>query len=109
MNLIYEQIKNLFESAGIQNFEKLPKEREYKSKFAQLFNTFNKYLEAAKIQRMTWDKEKYDFDLPDGTKETIIREIDEKTYLILVQRYKELQGGGSEGSESVGTRCQELV
>ena len=101
MNLIYEQIKNLFESAGIQNFEKLPKEREYKSKFAQLFNTFNKYLEAAKIQRMTWDKEKYDFDLPDGTKETIIREIDEKTYLILVQRYKELQGGGSEGSESV--------
>lgn len=101
MNSIFDQIRNLFESAGVQNFEKLPKQKEDKSKFAQLFNIFNKYLEAAKIQRMTWDKEKYEFDLENGEKEVITREIDEKTYLILVQRYKELQGGGSGGSDSI--------
>ena len=101
MNSIFDQISNLFESAGIQNFEKLPKQKEDKCKFAQLFNLFNKYLEAAKIQRMTWDKEKYEFDLENREKEVITREIDEKTYLILVQRYKELQGGGSGGSDSI--------
>lgn len=52
--------------------------KEDKSKFAQLFNLFNKYLEAAKIQRMTWDKEKYEFDLENGEREVITREIDEK-------------------------------
>ena len=101
MNSMFDQISNLFESAGVQNFEKLPKQKEDKSKFAQLFNLFNKYLEAAKIQRMTWDKEKYEFDLENGEREVITREIDEKTYLILVQRYKELQGGGSGESDSI--------
>ncbi len=48
MNSIFDQISNLFESAGVQNFEKLPKQKEDKSKFAQLFNLFNKYLEASK-------------------------------------------------------------
>lgn len=101
MNSMFDQISNLFESAGVQNFEKLPKQKEDKSKFAQLFNLFSKYLEAAKIQRMTWDKEKYEFDLENGEREVITREIDEKTYLILVQRYKELQGGGSGESDSI--------
>lgn len=33
MNSIFDQISNLFESAGIQNFEKLPKQKEGRNKF----------------------------------------------------------------------------
>lgn len=39
---------------------------------------------------MVWDKSEYVFENQIDAKETVVRLYDEKTYLILVQRYKEL-------------------
>ena len=95
MNSLYEQIKDVFDQAGILNFEKLPSEFSERKKFAQLFKKFNDYLEAAKIQGFVWEKLEYEFKHDDtGTKESVSVEIDETTYLVLVKRYKELFGPG---------------
>ena len=50
MNLLYAQIEDLFQSDGINNFSSLPTDNESKRKFVKLYNEFNKYLCAAKIQ-----------------------------------------------------------
>lgn len=50
MNIIYSQIENLFESEGINDFVSLPENNESKRKFVKLYNEFNKYLCAARIQ-----------------------------------------------------------
>ena len=96
MNSLFEQIKTLFEQAGVNNFEKLPDETAERKKFAQLFNQFNGYLEAAKIQGFSWDKLEYHITDQENNKTTDIAvALDEKTYLILVKRYKELFTSGS--------------
>jgi type I restriction enzyme R subunit len=93
MNSVFTQIKNLFAQAGIFNFECLPSERAERRKFAKLFNEFNEYLEAAKVQGFVWDKLDYDFpDEKTGEVRTVSLLLDEKTYLILALRYKELSG-----------------
>lgn len=91
MNRLFENIVYIFESAGISNFERLPEDIDACKKFAKDFNEFNKFLEAAKIQGFKWNISSYHDDL---TGENIDVAIDEKTYLILVLRYKELPGGG---------------
>lgn len=50
MNFIYSQIEDLFESEGINDFISLPNNNESKRKFVNLYNEFNKYLCAARIQ-----------------------------------------------------------
>ena len=90
LNDIFCQIKLLFENAGITDFEKLPDSSSDQGQFAKLFNEFNKYIQAAYLQGMVWDKSEYVFDNQVDLKETVVRLYDEKTYLILVQRYKEL-------------------
>jgi type I restriction enzyme, R subunit len=50
MNIIFDEIKELFSREGINNFEKLPEDKAVKKKFVKLYNEFNKYLEAAKVQ-----------------------------------------------------------
>lgn len=50
MNIIYLQIKELFESEEINDFVSLPESNESKRKFVKLYNEFNKYLCAARIQ-----------------------------------------------------------
>lgn len=50
MNFIYSQIEDLFESEGINDFTSLPNNNESKRKFVNLYNEFNKYLCAARIQ-----------------------------------------------------------
>lgn len=50
MNFIYSQLADLFESDGINNFTSLPNNDESKRKFVKLYNEFNKYLCAARIQ-----------------------------------------------------------
>ncbi|MDD3831995.1 MAG: hypothetical protein PHW00_05020 [Clostridia bacterium] len=86
MNELFDDIKSLFINAGIENFQKLPEEQSERAKFAKLFNEFNKYLEASKIQGFIWGKTNYSF----GKMEM---HLDEQTYLILAMRYKELFGG----------------
>lgn len=50
MNFIYSQIEDLFESEGINDFTSLPNNNESKRKYVNLYNEFNKYLCAARIQ-----------------------------------------------------------
>ncbi|WP_369683189.1 DEAD/DEAH box helicase family protein [Streptococcus danieliae] len=105
MNQIFVEIKEVFENAGIKNFEQLPGEQEEKAKFASLFKQFNEFLEASKIQGFIWKKLMYEFSHgPGKAKTSVTLEIDEKTYLILVLRYKELAspgGGGGIGADDV--------
>lgn len=101
MNFVYKQIGELFDAAGVQNYEKLPDDVESRKKFAVLFRQFNDFLEAAKVQGFSWKKLTYTFtDEETGTKESIDVALDETTYLILVKRYKELfEPGGEPGGE----------
>ena len=91
VNRLFEAISDIFVSAGIVNFEKLPADIEARKKFAKDFNELNGYLEAAKIQGFKWDTLTY---VDKATDETVQVLLDEKTYLILVLRYKELIGKG---------------
>ncbi|MCY1151226.1 MAG: HsdR family type I site-specific deoxyribonuclease [Sphaerochaetaceae bacterium] len=86
MNDNYNEIKDLFKQANINNFDKLPEDSAEKSKFISLLNKFNSKLEAAKIQGFTWSQKEYKKE-PKGK---IKVDIDKKTYLTLVQRYKEI-------------------
>jgi type I site-specific deoxyribonuclease, hsdR family len=90
VNEIFSDIKYLFHNAGIVNFEKLPDDVSEKRKFSQLFNELKKHIDAANIQGMTFSKKEYEFTDEDGRGYTVSLELDENTYLILVQRYKEL-------------------
>jgi len=100
MNEIFRDIRDVFELSGVANFERLPQEVEARMKFASLFNKFNDFLSAAKIQGFVWKKLLYEFEEEDSEKkQTVEVEIDETTYLILVKRYQELGGGGGGGSE----------
>ena len=95
MNELYEDISELFSNAGIENFEKLPSDVSVCRKFAKDFKELNSYLEAAKIQGFKWEVTSY---TDNNTGENIEMAFDEKTYLVLVLRYKELSGGGGGGT-----------
>ena len=110
MNTIAADITELFESANVENFEKLPEDLEACAKFADLFKTFNQHLEAAKVQGFQWrdfsvgiaeQSAKYSVDSVVSDEAELT--IDEQTYLSLVLRYKELarsgDGGGAGGGE----------
>ena len=91
----HADISELFSNAGIENFEKLPSDVSVCRKFAKDFKELNSYLEAAKIQGFKWEVTSY---TDDNTGENIEMAFDEKTYLVLVLRYKELSGGGGGGT-----------
>ena len=95
MNQIFEDISRLFTLEGVKDFSHLPKDVDACGKFAKLFSSLNKYLEAAKIQGFTWNKQVYSFKNP---KKNIEMAFDESIYLILALRYKELFGEGEGGS-----------
>ena len=95
MNFLFEQIKDVFEQAGVENFEKTPPETSERKKFAELFRQFNDYLEAAKVQGFTWKKLEYSVvDEAIGNVHEVTVALNETTYLILAKRYKELFGPG---------------
>ncbi len=98
MNDIYNDIYELFENAGIKDFGKTPEDKSECGKFAKQFKELNDYLEAAKIQGFKWSKLKYEFG-KGKNKTTIEMLFDEKIYLILALRYKELftGSGGEDG------------
>lgn len=102
MNELVADITELFVSAGVENFEKLPDDIETCAQFAKLFNTFSQHLEAAKVQGLHWEQSVYSPTENDVEHEVTLA-IDEQTYLSLVLRYKELvakgDGGGSGGGD----------
>ena len=104
MNKIYEDMKSVFESNKIYNFEKLPELDEAKQKFANLFKEFNSHLEAAQIQGFIWDKSEYTCEIKPGEpKEKITTLFSEQDYQAWLLRYKELagNGGGGTGGDSI--------
>lgn len=96
MNSTFYGISCLFESEGIKDFSKLPADVDACRKFAKLFNEFNGYLEAARIQGFNWKQKSYTFSSSNGT-EIVDVTIDHVSYIALVNRYKELfqQGSGA--------------
>lgn len=94
INTTYKEIKELFTSEGIKDFEKVPDDNAVSAKFVSLFNDFNEYLDAAKVQGFIWDKEVYKYDDPatEEHKEYHIY-VTKREYDALLQRYKELSDG----------------
>lgn len=84
----FAEICEIFTACHQADFAQLPSEPESKAKFAKLFRELNLLVEAAFIQGMKWEVAEY---------ENIQRELDEATYLTLVQRYKELSNGSADG------------
>lgn len=103
INKAFKTIEALFQAESISNFECLPKNHASRNKFAKEFCAMNRFLEAAKMQGFRWDKTDYEFQHSYGWV-TLKMEIDEETYMILRQRYKELferTGPGEGGDDDV--------
>ena len=91
LNFHFKRIKDVFEQAGVPDFAKLPEQTAERAEFARLFKLLNESLEAAKLQGFNWQQLEYKFAKEDtGKKYTVKVELDEKTYKILLRRYKEL-------------------
>ena len=104
MNTVFENITELFNNAGIPNFDKLPEDNSEKGKFAKLFKEFSLYLEAAKIQGFKWENLEYTICQEGLPEEKITLNIDKNHYDALHQRYAELSEGsipGDGGSDDV--------
>jgi len=92
MDARLREILLVFEAAGEGDLARLPESREARRKFAKEFVELNRFLEAAKVQGFTWEQDSYAFD--DEGLLVVSPAIDERTYMTLVQRYKELFPGG---------------
>lgn len=99
MNRITEDMHSVFSVENIKNFEELPKDINSQQKFAQLFNDFNSYLEAALIQGFSWEEQEYITRFsPNEPEEKITVIFTEDMYDAWLQRYKELgKGEGGNG------------
>ena len=103
MDARLQEILMVFEAAGVGDLSKLPASQEARRKFAKEFVELNEFLEAAKVQGFTWEQDTYEFreEPKEGSQlsESVLVQpvIDERTYLVLVQRYKELFSGGALG------------
>lgn len=89
INQRFLKIRDIFHSHQIMNFEKLPDTREDRNMFAKCFSEMTHLLEAAKLQGFVWEQNKYEFN-HGSTYTNVVMEIDEQTYIILLQRYREL-------------------
>ena len=112
INRKFLHIRDIFRSHEIFNFERLPDTREDRRMFAQDFSSMTRLLEAAKLQGFAWEQSEYEFK-HDDTYTHVTMELDEQTYLILLQRYRELfepgntQPGGHEFEYPVDTYITE--
>lgn len=94
INDIFDAIVNLFDNAGVSNFETLPPAVEEKAKFAKMFRALCGFVNAARLQRFTWEVLEYQFKGESGDDYTLEVKLDAMTYHILLLRYKELFGPG---------------
>ena len=90
LNALYAEIKDLFASAGIEEFSQIPAETPERKKFADLFQSFNENLEAAKVQGFEWDKPVIVVDEDTQKKTEFHADFNERTFKVLALRYKEL-------------------
>lgn len=98
MNLVFDDIEEVFFTSGIQNFDRLPGDDAAKKKFSELFKDFNEHLRPAKIQGFDWKVSTYQIvDQETGVIDTVVMHLDEHIYSVLLQRYKELSRENGEG------------
>ena len=100
LNAIYAEIKDLFVSAGIEEFSQIPADMAERKKFADLFQSFNENLEAAKVQGFEWDKPIVIINEDADEKTELHADFDERTFKVLALRYKELFTPNPDGSEN---------
>lgn len=100
INQRFLTMRDIFHSHKIMNFERLPDSREDRNMFAKCFSEMTHLLEAAKLQGFVWEQKEYEFQHGD-TYTKVSMELDEQTYFILLQRYRELfeQNGPSNPNE----------
>lgn len=104
MNSVTEDITSVFSLDDIDNFERLPDDKDSRGKFAQLFNLFNSHLEAALIQGFAWDNDTYFAELRTNEPKKEIKVIfTEEMYNVWLLRYKELvqRGDGGDNPDEV--------
>jgi type I restriction enzyme, R subunit len=99
MNASFAEILAIFEAAGIEDFKKLPEDPTEKAAFAKHFKQFNDVLAAAKIQGFTWEKADEAGGLYPETE--VVFAMLQQQYQTLLQRYKELGGGGKTDGEAI--------
>lgn len=94
MNHITEDLYSVFSVDNIQNFERLPSDIDAQKKFAQLFASFNDYLEAARIQGFSWDQDTYMTRVSPGLpEEEVAIKFSKDMYYAWLLRYQELATG----------------
>lgn len=93
INALYDLIKNIFISQKIYNFERLPETKEETKKFSAEFRKLYGTIEAAKLQGFLWSIKEYSTENSDiaAFYDNVILELDEETFNILLQRYKEIE------------------
>ena len=102
INMCFEDIRNVFEGYGVQNFEKLPGSDAACARFAKLFKQLSDLIEAAKVQGFTWEKTTYEFLHENGEEAEVAVALDLQAYLVLALRYKELfERKSGDGSDDV--------
>ena len=100
LNALYAEIKDLFVSAGIEEFSQIPADMAERKKFADLFQSFNENLEAAKVQGFEWDKPIVIVNEDTDEKTELHADFDERTFKVLALRYKELFTPNPDGGEN---------
>ena len=100
LNALYAEIKDLFVSAGIEEFSQIPADMAERKKFADLFQSFNENLEAAKVQGFEWDKPIVIINEDTDEKTELHADFDERTFKVLALRYKELFTLNPDGGEN---------
>lgn len=80
MNEIFEQIEDLFEDCGIENFSELPESKEDRKKFISLYNDFNKYLTAARIQGYIPKDEELEIKISNDKEELLKKQSESNDY-----------------------------
>ncbi|MFL9895969.1 type I restriction endonuclease subunit R [Paraburkholderia sp. RL17-381-BIF-C] len=95
LNASFVEIGAIFAGAGTADFKQLPSEVSERAAFAKQFQLLNGTLTAARIQGFTWAQTVYHAEGDEDSAVTL--SLTEHQYLTLVQRYKELNQGGSAG------------
>lgn len=96
MNEIFVEIKELFEAAEIENFNKLPELDAERGRFAKLFKALSDHISAARLQGFSWDKTEYVTD--NGEVLTLL--ITQEDFQTLQARYRELYEDSTGGTSS---------
>ena len=98
INGLFLHIRDIFFANKIMNFEKLPESPADRNMFAKDFSVMTRMIESAKLQGFLWEKSEYDF-VHETSISKVKMEFDERTYQILLQRYRELFGPVEPGKD----------